>query len=80
MLFSPFAFSDYNGPTDLAADIANVRAGRMNGNRILLYFKNTTLSHSVLFSYFATYLIGSIYFKHFVFDTYEKWKIFLNIQ
>jgi len=52
----------------------------LNTNLHKIYFENTTLSHSVLFSYFATYLIGSIYFKHFVFDTHEKWKIFLNIQ
>ena len=42
LILSTFVYSDYNGPTDPAADISNVRAGRMNGNRILLYFKNTT--------------------------------------
>ena len=45
-----------------------------------LYFKNISLSNFIFLSYFAIYLIGSIYFKHFAFDSYEKWKIFLNIQ
>ena len=41
-LFITLIFPEYKGPIDPAADISNVRAGRMNGNRILLYFKNTT--------------------------------------
>ena len=41
-LFFSSVLTEYNGPIDPAADISNVRAGRMNGNRILLYFKNTT--------------------------------------
>ena len=45
-----------------------------------LYFKNISLSNFIFLSYFTIYLIGSIYFKHFAFDSYEKWKIFLNIQ
>ncbi|MBO8130724.1 MAG: hypothetical protein H0Z29_04290 [Candidatus Marinimicrobia bacterium] len=32
----------YEGPDDPAGDIAAVRAGVMNGNRVYLYFKNTT--------------------------------------
>ena len=43
-----------------------------------IYFKNISLSHAILISYFSIYLIGSIYFKHFAFDTFEKWKIFVN--
>ena len=43
-----------------------------------IYFKNVSLSNFVFLSYFAVYLIGSIYFKHFAFDSFEKWKIFLN--
>ena len=43
-----------------------------------IYFKNVLLSNFVFLSYFAVYLIGSIYFKHFAFDSFEKWKIFLN--
>jgi len=45
-----------------------------------IYFKNISLSNFIFLSYFAIYLVGSIYFKHFAFDSYEKWKIFLNIQ
>jgi len=45
----PAVFSQgrpYRGPDDPAGDIAAIRAGYMNGNRILLYFQNTTeLSH-----------------------------------
>ena len=45
----PSVFSQgrpYRGPDDPAGDIAAIRAGYMNGNRILLYFQNTTeLSH-----------------------------------
>ena len=45
-----------------------------------IYFKNISLSNFIFLSYFAIYLIGSIYFKHFAFDSPEKWKIFLNVQ
>ena len=43
-----------------------------------IYFKNISLSHFIFISYFAIYLMGSIYFKHFAFSSYEEWKIFLN--
>ena len=33
----------YEGPDDPASDIAAVREGWMNGNRVLTYFKNTGL-------------------------------------
>ena len=45
-----------------------------------MYFKNISLSHFIFISYFAIYLIGSIYFKHFAFASFEEWKIFLNSQ
>jgi|GEM_PF-6780653 len=45
-----------------------------------IYFKNISLSNFIFLSYFTIYLAGSIYFKHFAFDSYEKWKIFLNVQ
>ena len=45
-----------------------------------IYYKNISFSNFIFLSYFAIYLIGSIYFKHFAFDSYEKWKIFLNAQ
>ena len=45
-----------------------------------IYFKNISLSNVIFISYFGIYLIGSIYFKHFVFDSHEKWIIFLNAQ
>ena len=45
-----------------------------------IYFNNISLSNFIFLSYFAIYLIGSIYFKHYVFDSYEKWEIFLNLQ
>ena len=50
----------------------------LNTNLHKMYFKNISLSHIIFLSYFTIYLIGSIYFKHFAFDSYEKWKIFLN--
>ena len=34
--------SDYAGPDDLAGDPSAIRASHMDGNRILLYFQNTT--------------------------------------
>tara|TARA_Y100000590_G_scaffold172864_1_gene197702 strand:- start:4425 stop:5771 length:1347 start_codon:yes stop_codon:yes gene_type:complete len=43
-----------------------------------VFFKNISLSNLVFLSYFAIYLISSIYFKHFAFDTYEKWLLFLK--
>ena len=45
-----------------------------------IYFNNISFSNFVFLSYFAIYLMGSIYFKHFAFDSYEKWRIFLNVQ
>ena len=33
---------EYNGPTDQAGDPSAIKEARMDGNRILLYFKNTT--------------------------------------
>ncbi|MBN2279319.1 MAG: hypothetical protein JXQ65_01940 [Candidatus Marinimicrobia bacterium] len=32
----------YEGPNDPAGDVSAIREGRMTGNRVLLYFKNTT--------------------------------------
>ncbi|MCB9211795.1 MAG: hypothetical protein H6609_20730, partial [Ignavibacteriales bacterium] len=32
----------YEGPEDPAGDISDIRAGYMNGNRVYLYFDNTT--------------------------------------
>ena len=43
-----------------------------------IYFRNISTSHIIFLSYFGIYLIGSIYFKHFAFQTYEEWKIFLG--
>ena len=43
------------------------------------YLKNISLSNFVLISYYSVYLIGSIYFKHIAYDSWEKWKIYLNI-
>lgn len=34
--------TDYTGPVDPAGDISAIRAGYMNGNRLLLYFENNT--------------------------------------
>ena len=45
-----------------------------------IYFNHISLSNFIFLSYFAIYLIGSIYFKHFVFDSYEKYEIFLNVK
>ena len=45
-----------------------------------IYLKNISFSNFILLSYFGIYLFGSIYFKHFIFDSLEKWKIFLNVQ
>ena len=41
-----------------------------------LYFLMTKVDQA----YFVIYLTGSIYFKHFSFDSYEKWEIILNVQ
>ena len=45
-----------------------------------VYFNNISLSNSIFLSYFTIFLIGSIYFKHFAFSSYEKWYFFLNVQ
>ena len=41
-LFSIVFPQEYNGPQDEAGDPSAVKESRMDGNRILLYFKNTT--------------------------------------
>ena len=42
-IFFTFVFNqDYNGPSDQAGDPSAIKEARMDGNRILLYFKNTT--------------------------------------
>ena len=45
-----------------------------------IYFKNISFSNFIFISYFAIYLAGSIYFKHFAFESFEKWNLFLNTQ
>ena len=52
----------------------------LNTNLHKTFFQKISLSNLIFLSYFAIYLLGSIYFKHFAFDTLEKWKIFLNVQ
>ena len=42
------------------------------------YFKNISFSNFILLAYFTLYLLGSIYFKHFAFTTFEQWKIFIE--
>jgi len=44
-----------------------------------IYFNKISLSNFIFISYFAIYLMGSIYFKHFAFDSFEKWQIFLGL-
>ena len=43
-----------------------------------IYFNKISLSNFIFISYFAIYLMGSIYFKHFAFDSFEKWQMFLG--
>jgi len=45
-----------------------------------VFFKNISFSNLVILSYFAIYLIGSIYFKHYAFSTYEEWLMFLGVK
>ena len=45
-----------------------------------IYFKNILTSNLILISYFTIYLLGSIYFKHFAFPSYDEWIIFLDTQ
>jgi len=42
-----------------------------------VYFNKVGLSCSIFLLYFTTYLLGSIYFKHFVFSSLEDWKNYL---
>ena len=50
----------------------------LNTKMLKCFFDNITLSNIILILYFSAYLIGSIYFKHFMFFNYDEWKIFLN--
>ncbi|MBI45498.1 MAG: hypothetical protein CMG66_04970 [Candidatus Marinimicrobia bacterium] len=42
LIFSSLISQEYNGPDDQAGDPSAIKEERMDGNRILLYFKNTT--------------------------------------
>jgi len=44
-----------------------------------IYFSKISIYNFILLSYFTIYLLGSIYFKHFAFNTLDKWKLFLNM-
>ena len=44
-----------------------------------IYLKNIFLSNIFFISYYSIFLIGSIYFKHIAFESWEHWKIFLNM-
>ena len=50
----------------------------INTNIKEIYFRNISASNFILIGYFGIYLIGSIYFKHFAFPSYDEWIIFLN--
>ena len=50
----------------------------INTNIKEIYFRNISTSNFILIGYFGIYLIGSIYFKHFAFPSYDEWIIFLN--
>ena len=52
----------------------------LNTNLHKIYFKNIFFSNFIFISYFAVYLVGSIYFKHFAFSSFEEWKIFLGVH
>jgi len=43
-----------------------------------VFFNRILLSNVVFVLYFATYLLGSIYFKHVAFKNLEEWRIFLQ--
>ena len=43
-----------------------------------IYFNNISLSNFIFLSYFTIFLIGSIYFKHFAFSSFEEWYYFIN--
>ena len=43
-----------------------------------LFFSRILLSNMVFLSYFGLYLLGSIYFKHFAFKSFEEWRLFLQ--
>ena len=42
------------------------------------YFNKILLSNFIFISYFIIFLIGSVYFKQFAFDSFEKWSNFLS--
>ncbi len=42
-----------------------------------VYFHKPGISCAIILSYFGIYLLGSIYFKHFAFVSFEKWQNYL---
>ena len=45
-----------------------------------IYFENISSSNFIFLLYFIIYLLGSIYFKHFAFPSFEEWQIFLDTR
>ena len=43
-----------------------------------IYFEKISFSNFIFISYFIIFLIGSVYFKQFAFDSFEKWSNFLS--
>jgi len=42
------------------------------------FYQNPNISNLIFIFYFVTFLSGSIYFKHFMFSSYDKWLNFLG--
>ena len=71
--FPALLYQEYVEPLILLMFFLTIKTNLQN-----LYFKNIKLSHAVFISYFFLYLIGSIYFKHFAFSSFDEWNLYLN--
>jgi hypothetical protein len=79
-IFSIYCFPNVLGQEYVEPLILIIFFLLLKTNLHITYFKNINFSNFIFLSYFVVYLIGSIYFKHYAFDSYDKWLIFLGVQ
>ena len=71
--FPKYLYQEYTEPLILIVFFLALKT-----NLHKTYFNNIAISHLIITSYFFIYLVGSIYFKHFMFSSYKDWIIFLG--
>ena len=50
----------------------------LNTNLHKVIFEKISRTNFIIISYFVVFLAGSIYFKHFAFETFDKWMLYIS--